>query len=397
MTGLRRLADLDVEGRRVLARLDLNMPMEADGRIADDTRLRRIVPTLRALAERGARTAALVHRGRPQGRDEALSAAVLAAPLAEAIQADVAFCADCVGAGPERAVQALPRGGVALLENLRFHAGETANDPAFAAALARLGDVYVNDAFSVSHRAHASVSGLPALLPGAAGPALAAEIDALDSVLAAPERPVMAIVGGAKVSTKLALLGNLAARVDVLTLGGAMANTFLAAKGLPVGASLHESAMLAAARGILERAAAEGCEVVLPVDAAVAEAPGAAPEIAAAEAIPAGRAIFDIGPRTADIVGAAIARCRTLLWNGPLGLFETPPFDRSTVALARLAAALTRAGGLVSVAGGGDTAAALARAGAAPGFGFVSAGGGAFLEWLEGKTLPGIAALRGDG
>ena len=397
MTGLPRLADFDVEGRRVLARLDLNMPMEADGRIADDTRLRRVVPTLRALAERGARTAALVHRGRPQGRDEALSAAVLAAPLAEAIQTDVAFCADCVGAGPESAVQALPRGGVALLENLRFHAGETANDPAFAAALARLGDVYINDAFSVSHRAHASVSSLPALLPGAAGPALAAEIDALDSVLAAPERPVMAIVGGAKVSTKLALLGNLAARVDVLALGGAMANTFLAAKGLTVGASLHESAMLAAARGILERAAAEGCEVVLPVDAAVAEAPGAAPEIAAAEAIPAGRAIFDIGPRTADIVGAAIARCRTLLWNGPLGLFETPPFDRSTVALARLAAALTRAGGLVSVAGGGDTAAALARAGAAPGFGFVSAGGGAFLEWLEGKTLPGIAALRGDG
>lgn len=397
MTGLPRLADFDVEGRRVLARLDLNMPMEADGRIADDTRLRRVVPTLRALAERGARTAALVHRGRPQGRDEALSAAVLAAPLAEAIQTDVAFCADCVGAGPERAVQALPRGGVALLENLRFHAGETANDPAFAAALARLGDVYINDAFSVSHRAHASVSGLPALLPGAAGPALAAEIDALDSVLAAPERPVMAIVGGAKVSTKLELLGNLAARVDVLALGGAMANTFLAAKGLTVGASLHESAMLAAARGILERAAAEGCEVVLPVDAAVAEAPGAAPEIAAAEAIPADRAIFDIGPRTADIVGAAIARCRTLLWNGPLGLFETPPFDRSTVALARLAAALTRAGGLVSVAGGGDTAAALARAGAAPGFGFVSAGGGAFLEWLEGKTLPGIAALRGDG
>lgn len=397
MTALPRLADLDVEGRRVLARLDLNMPMEADGRIADDTRLRRVVPTLRALAERGARTAALVHRGRPNGRDEALSAAGLAAPLAEAIQADIAFCADCVGAGPERAVRALRRGGVALLENLRFHPGETANDPAFAAALARLGDVYVNDAFSVSHRAHASVAGLPALLPGAAGPALAAEIDALDSVLAAPARPAMAIVGGAKVSTKLAVLGNLAARVDVLALGGAMANTFLAARGLTVGASLHEGAMLDSARGVLERAAAEGCEVILPVDAAVAESPGAEPEIAAAAAIPADRAIFDIGPRTADIIGAAVARCRTLLWNGPLGLFETPPFDRSTVALARLAAALTRAGGLVSVAGGGDTAAALARAGAVAGFGFVSVGGGAFLEWLEGKTLPGIAALRGDG
>ena len=397
MTAPRRLAGVEVEGRRVLLRLDLNLPMEANGRIADDTRLRRVVPTLRDLAGRGARTAGLTHRGRPQGLDEALSAAVLAAPLAEAIRADVAFCADCVGAGPESAVRALRPGETALFENLRFHAGETANDPAFAAALARSGDVYVNDAFSVSHRAHASVVGLPALLPGAAGSALAAEIDALDSALAAPERPVMAIVGGAKVSTKLALLGNLADRVDTLALGGAMANTFLAARGLAVGASLHESAMLDAARAMLERARAAGCGVILPVDAAVAESPGAEPEIAAAENIPADRAIFDIGPRTADLIGERMARCRTLLWNGPLGLFETPPFDRSTVALARMAAALTRAGGLVSVAGGGDTAAALARAGAAPGFGFVSVAGGAFLEWLKGKTLPGIAALRGDG
>ena len=385
------LADLDVGGRKVLLRLDLNVPA------GDMTRLERAVPTLRGLAERGARTVVLTHYGRPQGRDEDLSVGFLAAPLAEALQADVAFASDCVGAGPERLAERLRPGETALFENLRFHRGETANAPAFAAALARAGDVYVNDAFSAAHRAHASTVGLPKLLPAAAGPAMAAEIAALESALDAPERPVMAIVGGAKASTKIALLGNLASRVDVLAIGGAMANTFLAARGASVGASLHEKDMFATALQVLARAEAAGCDVVLPVDATVAESPAGAPSIAAIGAIPADRAIYDVGPDTADLIGNRIPQCRTLLWNGPLGLFETPPFDTSTVLVARTAAAMTRAGGLTSVAGGGDTAAALAHAGAMGGFTFVSVAGGAFLEWLEGKTLPGVAALRAAG
>lgn len=385
------LADLDVGGRKVLLRLDLNVPA------GDMTRLERAAPTLRGLAERGARTVVLTHYGRPQGRDEDLSVGFLAAPLAEALQADVAFASDCVGAGPERLAERLRPGETALFENLRFHRGEAANAPAFAAALARAGDVYVNDAFSASHRAHASTVGLPKLLPAAAGPAMAAEIAALESALDAPERPVMAIVGGAKVSTKIALLGNLASRVDVLAIGGAMANTFLAARGAPVGASLHEKDMFETALRVLARAEAAGCDVVLPVDASVAESPAGPPSIAAIDAIPAGRAIYDVGPDTADLIGNRIPQCRTLLWNGPLGLFETPPFDTSTVLVARTAAAMTRAGGLTSVAGGGDTAAALAHAGAMGGFTFVSVAGGAFLEWLEGRTLPGVAALRAAG
>lgn len=385
------LADLDVGGRKVLLRLDLNVPA------GDMTRLERAAPTLRGLAERGARTVVLTHYGRPQGRDEDLSVGFLAAPLAEALQADVAFASDCVGAGPERLAERLRPGETALFENLRFHRGEAANAPAFAAALARAGDVYVNDAFSASHRAHASTVGLPKLLPAAAGPAMAAEIAALESALDAPERPVMAIVGGAKVSTKIALLGNLASRVDVLAIGGAMANTFLAARGAPVGASLHEKDMFETALRVLARAEAAGCDIVLPVDASVAESPAGAPSIAAIDAIPAGRAIYDVGPDTADLIGNRIPQCRTLLWNGPLGLFETPPFDTSTVLVARTAAAMTRAGGLASVAGGGDTAAALAHAGAMGGFTFVSVAGGAFLEWLEGRTLPGVAALRAGG
>lgn len=385
------LADLDVGGRKVLLRLDLNVPA------GDMTRLERAVPTLRGLAERGARTVVLTHYGRPQGRDEDLSVGFLAAPLAEALQADVAFASDCVGAGPERLAERLRPGETALFENLRFHRGETANAPAFAAALARAGDVYVNDAFSAAHRAHASTVGLPKLLPAAAGPAMAAEIAALESALDAPERPVMAIVGGAKVSTKIALLGNLASRVDVLAIGGAMANTFLAARGASVGASLHEKDMFETALQVLARAEAAGCDIVLPVDATVAESPAGAPSIAAIGAIPADRAIYDVGPDTADLIGNRIPQCRTLLWNGPLGLFETPPFDTSTVLVARTAAAMTRAGGLTSVAGGGDTAAALAHAGAMGGFTFVSVAGGAFLEWLEGKTLPGVAALRAAG
>ena len=396
MNALPRLADLDVGGRRVLLRLDLNLPVDEGGRIADATRLERALPVLRDLAGRGARTVVLTHYGRPEGRDEALSTGFLAAPLAEALQADVAFAAECVGGGPERLAGSLKPGETALFENLRFHAGETANAAAFAAALARSGDVYVNDAFSVSHRAHASTVGLPGLLPSAAGPAMAAEIEALESVLGAPARPVMAVVGGAKVSTKLALLDNLVARVDVLAIGGAMANTFLAAGGTPVGASLHEPDMAETARGVLRRAGEAGCEIILPVDAAVAESPTAPSAIVRIDAVPDDCMILDVGPETADRIGNRIPACRTLLWNGPLGLFETPPYDTSTVMVARTAATMTRAGGLTSVAGGGDTAAALAHAGAGDGFSYVSVAGGAFLEWLEGRTLPGVAALCAD-
>ena len=396
MNALPRLADLDVGGRRVLLRLDLNLPVDESGRIADATRLERALPVLRDLAGRGARTVVLTHYWRPDGRDEALSTGFLAAPLAEALRADVAFAADCVGGGPERLARSLKPGETALFENLRFHAGETANAAAFAAALARSGDVYVNDAFSVSHRAHASTVGLPGLLPSAAGPAMAAEIEALESVLGAPARPVMAVVGGAKVSTKLALLDNLVARVDVLAIGGAMANTFLAAGGTPVGASLHEPDMAETARGVLRRAAEAGCEIVLPVDAAVAESPTAPPAVVRIDAVPDDCMILDVGPETADRIGNRIPACRTLLWNGPLGLFETPPYDTATVMVARTAATMTRAGALTSVAGGGDTAAALAHAGADTGFSYVSVAGGAFLEWLEGRTLPGVAALCAD-
>ena len=396
MKRLPRLDDLDVAGRRVLLRLDLNLPVDGAGRITDATRLERALPALRALSERGARAVVLTHFGRPKGRDEALSTGFLARPLAEALRADIAFCADCVGDGPARAARALEPGRTALFENLRFHPGETANDPAFADALARSGDVYVNDAFSVSHRAHASTVGLANRLPCAAGPAMAAEIAALESALGAAERPVMAIVGGAKVSTKLDLLANLIARVDTLAIGGAMANTFLAAQGRSVGASLHESGMTDSARRVLAAAREAGCDVILPIDAAVAESPAAAPDIVPVDAVPADRMILDVGPETADLIGNRIPACRTLLWNGPLGLFETPPFDRATVMAARTAAAMTRAGALTSIAGGGDTAAALAHAGAAGGFSHVSAGGGAFLEWLEGKTLPGVAALMRD-
>lgn len=395
MSVLPRLDGLDVDGRTALLRLDLNLPRDDNGGVADSTRLERALPALRNLSGRGARTVVLTHVGRPEGRDEALSAGFLAAPLAAALQADIAFAADCVGDGPERLARSLPPGGVALFENLRFHPGETADDATFAAALARSGEVYVNEAFSVSHRAHASIVGLPRLLPAAAGPALAAEIDALESALGAPERPLMAIVGGAKVSTKLRLLDNLAARADVLAIGGAMANTFLAARGVAVGASLHEPGMLDAARRLLAGAETEGCEILLPVDAAVARAPGEAPSFVGVDDIAADARILDLGPDTADLIGNRLPACRTLLWNGPLGLFETPPFDRSTVMVARTAAAMTRAGALVSVAGGGDTAAALAHAGAESGFTYVSTAGGAFLEWLEGKTLPGIAALGG--
>jgi phosphoglycerate kinase len=394
--GLRRLGDLDVGGRTVLLRLDLNVPLDEHRRVSDDTRIRRALPTLTSLAESGARTVILSHFGRPEGRvDGELSLGLLCGPLSDALGADIAFAADCIGDAPLKVAGTLEPGDFALFENLRFHAGEEANDPAFARALARAGERYVNDAFSVSHRAHASVVGLPTLLPHAAGLAMEAELDALERALGKPERPLLAIVGGSKVSTKLALLANLIHQVDVLALGGAMANTFLAARGIDVGASLYEADLLETAREVLAEAEAGGCEVVLPVDAMVAGAlaPGAEAAVVAVDAVPADKMILDIGPASADLIGDRIRASRTVLWNGPVGAFECPPFDTSTVLLARTTAAATRAETLTSVAGGGDTAAALAVAGAEDGFSYVSTAGGAFLEWLEGRTLPGVAAL----
>ena len=397
MAALRTLEDLEIGGKRVLVRADLNLPLNR-GRVGDTLRIERLAPTLMELTDGGARVVILSHFGRPQGRVVAeMSLRPVLAPLSAALGGKaVAFAGDCVGAEAEALVAALGDGEVALLENLRFHAGEESNDPEFVARLAALGELYVNDAFSCAHRAHGSVVGLPRLLPAAAGRGMEAELKALGAALEAAERPLMAVVGGAKVSTKLELLHNLVAKVDVLVIGGGMANTFLHARGLEIGRSLAEQAMAATARAILSRAEVAACEMMLPLDAVVAEAlePGAAIETVAVERVPAAAMILDIGPETAALVARKLEDCRTLLWNGPLGAFETPPFDRGTTRLARAAAALTEAGRLMSVAGGGDTLAALNRAGVAASFSYVSAAGGAFLEWLEGRELPGVKALE---
>ena len=392
----RSLDRLALAGKRVLLRGDLNVPMK-DGAVADTARLDRLAPTVDEICASGASVVLLSHFGRPGGkRVAALSLHALAGPLSRALGGRrVAFAGDCIGPLAEEAAAALGPGDVLLLENLRFHAGEEENDPGFAAALAALGDFYVNDAFSAAHRAHASTTGLARLLPAAAGRSMEAELRALEAALTRPERPLAAIVGGAKVSTKLDLLGNLAGRVDTLVIGGAMANTFLHALGTDVGASLCERGMAGAARGILADADEAGCEVALPSDVVVARAleAGASAEAVPVAAVPNDAMILDLGPATANALAARLADCRTLVWNGPLGAFEVPPFDAATVAVARAAAALTRAGSLRSVAGGGDTLAALSHAGVAEDFSYLSTAGGAFLEWLEGKTLPGVAAL----
>jgi phosphoglycerate kinase len=309
---------------------------------------------------------------------------------------DVAFAADCVGAAAQEAVRKLAPGGIALLENLRFHAGEEANDPEFSQALATLGDAYVNDAFSAAHRAHASTEGIARLLPAAAGRLMQAELEHLAAALEQPRRPVVAVVGGAKISSKLDLLGNLVARVDMLVIGGGMANTFLNAVGVKVGRSLCEHDMAGTAKEILEKAKAAGCDVVLPTDAVVAAefAAGTASEVVSVKAVPADKMILDLGPATAEHLARRLADCATLVWNGPLGAFEIPPFDAATNSVAQAAAKLTKAGKLLTVAGGGDTVAALAHAGVLEDFSYVSTAGGAFLEWLEGKTLPGVKALE---
>ena len=389
---IRVLDGLAVAGKRVLLRADLNVPMH-DGLLADLPRLERLTPTIRELADKGAKVIVCSHFGRPKGkRDLALSLAPVAAALAGVLGRKVTFAPDCIGDAAERAVEALPAGGVLVLENTRFHPEEEANDPAFAAALAKLADLYVNDAFSAAHRAHASTEGVAHRLPAYAGRLMQAELQALDSALGNPVRPVAAVVGGAKVSTKLDLLGNLIGRVDALVIGGAMANTFLAAQGLPVGLSLQEPELHATARDILGRA---GAALLLPSDVVVAPAlaAGVATRVVPVAAVGAADLILDIGPASVAALQARLADWRTLIWNGPLGAFETPPFDAGTTALARAVAEATAAGRLRSVAGGGDTVSALHAAGVAERFSYVSTAGGAFLEWMEGRTLPGVAAL----
>jgi phosphoglycerate kinase len=393
---VRTLDDARVAGQRVLLRADLNVPVR-DGRISDLTRIERLSPTIRELADAGARVIVCSHFDRPKGkRVPAMSLAPMAQALGEALGRTVAFTSDCIGPEAQRAVAAMADGDVLVLENTRFHAGEEANDPAFARELAALADLYVNDAFSAAHRAHASTEGVAHLLPAYAGRLMQAELDALDGALGNPARPVCAIVGGSKVSTKLELLGNLSGRVDVLVIGGAMANTFLAAQGTAVGKSLQEADMHATARDILAEANRAGCEIMLPTDAVVAREFRANPptEIISVHAIPADAMMLDVGPATLQVLQDRLPDIRTLVWNGPLGAFETPPFDAATTALARSVAEATSQGALRSVAGGGDTVSALRQAGVLDQLSYVSTAGGAFLEWLEGKTLPGVAALQ---
>ena len=393
----RSLGDLQVAGRRVLLRADLNVPMK-DGKVTDATRIARLAPTIRELAGAGARVVVMSHFGRPDGRRrDDMSLRPLAGALSAALGGiPVAFASDCIGPEAGAMVDRLADGQVGLLENLRFHAGEEANDPAFAAELARLGDIYVNDAFSAAHRAHASTAALARLLPSAAGRLMQAELEALGRALEHPRRPLAAIVGGSKVSSKLDLLGNLLSRVDLLVIGGGMANTFLFAEGVDVGRSLCERDMAPTARGIARSAREAGKRILLPVDAVVAPglADGAAAATVAVGAIPADRMVLDIGPRSVAAIAEALSGCRTLVWNGPVGAFEHAPFDAGTTAIAKEVARLVAAGRLDAIAGGGDTVAALAHAGVEDALTYVSTAGGAFLEWLEGKTLPGVAALE---
>lgn len=396
MTDFRTIDDLDVAGKRVLVRADLNVPMQ-DGKITDDTRIRRFAPTVRDLAKAGARVIILSHFGRPNGKVvPEMSLEPLVDPLSEALHQPASFGRDCIGTPAEEAIDVLEDGGVVLLENVRFHPGEEANDPDFAKALAALGDIYVNDAFSAAHRAHASTEALALLLPSAAGRLMQAELEALSRALEKPERPLMAVVGGAKISTKLDLLSNLSQKVDQLIIGGGMANTFLNAMGKPVGTSLCEHDMADTARDVIAAAKDAGCEIVLPLDAAVASEfkEGAESDIVPVDAVPEDKMILDIGPETIADLESRLEGAKTVVWNGPLGAFEIAPFDKGTTAVARAAARLTKAEKLVSVAGGGDTVAALAHADADREFTYVSSAGGAFLEWLEGKELPGVAALR---
>ena len=397
MPAFSTLDDVDLAGKRVVLRLDLNVPLSG-GKVADPTRIVRIVPTLREIADKGAAAIVLAHFDRPKGKVVAsMSLKPVAEALGAALDRPVAFVATDWrdDAALDAALRAKP-GGILVMENTRFHPGEEENAPDFARRLASLGDIYVNDAFSAAHRAHASTEGIAHLLPSFAGRAMEAELNALEAALETPRRPLLAIVGGAKISTKLDLLANLTAKVDSLAIGGAMANTFLAARGSPVGRSLCEPDLFDVALKTLSEAEARGCDIILPVDARVAPElkPGVASRVVAVEAVGPADMILDIGPLSVEAVAAALDRSATLVWNGPFGAFETSPFEAGTIAVARHAASLTGDGRLVSVAGGGDTVAALNMAGVADDFTYVSTAGGAFLEWLEGKTLPGIKVLQ---
>ena len=390
------LDDLSIAGKRVLVRADLNVPVK-DGVVTDATRIERQAPTIRELADKGARVVVLSHFDRPKGKVvPSMSLKVLVHPLSDAVGRKVAFADDCIGPVAEAAVAALKDGDVLLLENTRFHAGEEKNDAAMSSALAKLGDIFVNDAFSAAHRAHASTEGVARLLPNAAGRSMQAELTHLEKALSHPERPVMAIVGGAKVSTKIDLLENLVGRVQTLVIGGAMANTFLAAQGIKVGKSLYEPDHLETARKIMAAAQKNGAVILLPTDVVVAKEfkANAAHRTVPVRDIADDEMALDVGPDSIKAFQVRLAETKTLVWNGPFGAFETVPFDAGTVAAAQSVAAATRAGKLLSVAGGGDTVAALAHAGVEQDFTYVSTAGGAFLEWLEGKTLPGVDALK---
>lgn len=392
---LKTTDDIDVEGKRVIVRADLNVPVR-DGKVTDATRLERVLPGLNALANRGARVIVISHFGRPKnGPETELSLKPVAEMLQRLLGRPVAFSGDSIGEEAAVTIGKLKNGDVAVLENLRFHKGEEKNDPAFVGELAKLGDIFVGDAFSCAHRAHASTEGLTHFLPSYAGPLLMEEINALRTALEKPQRPTAAVVGGAKVSTKIPVLTNLVAKVDSLIIGGGMANTFLQALGVAVGKSLAEPEFHATARDIMAEAKQKGCEIVLPDDAVVAREfkEGAAHEIVAIDNVPSDAMILDVGPKSVARACELLDNTKTLLWNGPLGAFEIAPFGEGTFALARAAAHLTRSSKLVSVAGGGDTVAALNAAGVADDFTYVSTAGGAFLEWLEGRELPGVAAL----
>jgi phosphoglycerate kinase len=395
MSGFRTLDDVDVKGKRVLLRVDLNVPMD-NGRVSDTTRLQRIAKTIIELSEKGGKVIILAHFGRPKGPDPKESLKQVAIALGYVLLRHVEFAPDCVGEVAQKAVAAMKDGEILCLENTRFHPGEEKNDPTFVKELAKLGDIWVNDAFSCAHRAHASTEGLGHVLPAYAGRTMEAELDALSKALEAPAHPVIAIVGGSKVSTKIELLENLVAKVDALVIGGGMANTFLHAQGVNVGKSLCEKDLAPTAQRILEKAKSANCAIILPVDAIVAyhfeaNTPSHAYGL---DAIPGDGMILDVGPLSIERIHAAIDDAATLVWNGPVGAFEMAPFDRGTVQAAKHAAARTKAGKLISVAGGGDTVAAVNHAGVAKDFTYVSTAGGAFLEWMEGKPLPGVEVLR---
>ncbi len=396
MSQFKTIDDLDVAGKRVLVRADLNVPMQ-DGRVTDTTRIDRTVPTLNELSNKGAKVIVISHFGRPKGKVvPEMSLAPVAGALSQSCGLPVAFATDSIGESAHKTIAAMGEGDIAMLENLRFHADEEANDKAFTVKLSNLGDVYVSDAFSCSHRAHASTEGLAHLLPSAAGRLMQAEVESLAGALEMPQPPVAAVVGGAKVSTKMEVLGNLSQKVDVLIIGGGMANTFLFAKGYDVGKSLCEKDMADAARDILAAGEKAGCDIVLPRDCVVAREfkAGADCQTVSLDEIPSVAMMLDVGPASVADVTAKLEKCKTVVWNGPFGAFEIPPFDGGTNAVAREAARLTKAGKLISVAGGGDTVAALAHAGVSDDFSYISTAGGAFLEWMEGKKLPGVEVLR---